>query len=147
MTKTQQKSNECNTIKKDNPITDARMKKNKKRMLKELEKNFGIITSACTKVGINPSTYYRWLENDGDFKKEVDVVMEVQIMYVEDKLLGLIMDGNVSAIIFYLKCKHKDYKQSKINDTDLETRAMVDRALEEMRQWSGFTDIAERANK
>ena len=80
---------------------------NKKSVIEQLKNTKGIISIACERVGITRQTFWMWLRDDPDFKKEVDEITEYQIDYVESRLLDKIEDGSDTAIIFYLKCKGK----------------------------------------
>ena len=79
----------------------------KKAMLKSLEKNLGVVTSACKSVGIGRTTHYLWMENDPEYKKAVDDLQNVALDYAESKLHSQIKKENATAIIFYLKTKGK----------------------------------------
>ena len=85
----------------------ADTRKNKKNILSELESSFGNVTIACKNAGIARATFYKWLNDDDEFKKMVDEVNESAIDYVESSLMRLIKKGNPTAIIFYLKTKGK----------------------------------------
>jgi hypothetical protein len=94
--------------------------KNKTEMLKYLEYYKGIVTSAAAAVGINPKTHYDWLKSDVNYKQSVDMIIESQIDFVENKLFDAIELGNITAIIFYLKCKAKKrgYSEKEIIGTE-----------------------------
>ena len=78
----------------------------KKRFLEALREAKGNISLACEIVGINRSTYYRWLKNE-KFKNEVEKINEEAIEFVENKLMERIEKGDLGAIIFFLKTKAK----------------------------------------
>lgn len=69
------------------------------------------VTEACNKIGIDRSTYYRWLENDPGFAQAVQDAREEKIDFIEDQLLERISSGDTTAIIFALKtlAKHRGY--------------------------------------
>jgi len=69
------------------------------------------ITEACKRIGIDRSTYYRWLDNDPDFGQAVQDAREEKLDFIEDQLLGKIAEGDTTAIIFALKtlAKHRGY--------------------------------------
>ena len=79
----------------------------KKAILEALEKNLGIVTTACKQVGIGRTTFYDWLKEDEDFKKKVDEINNVALDFTESKLFKLIERENPTAIIFHLKTKGK----------------------------------------
>lgn len=83
------------------------MEETKCRFIEALEQAHGIVTDACAAVGIVRGTYYRWYNNDPEFKEAADMVKESAIDYVESKLLNNIDRGDTTAILFYLKCKGK----------------------------------------
>jgi hypothetical protein len=87
--------------------TTERTEHNKKEILEALEKTLGNVTSACKMVGIGRTTFYDWMNNDEEFKKEVDDIQNVTLDYVEGKLINQIRQDNVTSIIFYLKTKGK----------------------------------------
>jgi len=101
------------------------MDNNKKDILVALEKYKGIVTNACGSIGLARSTYYKWLNDDADFKADVDEIQETAIDFVEGKLMEKIngvttqtynskgepviyeQPPSDTAIIFYLKTKGK----------------------------------------
>ena len=89
-------------------MTDAQRVVLKKRFIKQMSDNMGIISYACTAVGISRKTYYNWRDSDADFKDAVEEIEEKEIDFVHKKLLENIRKDNVAAQIFYLKTKGKD---------------------------------------
>ena len=79
----------------------------KKDMLHALEASLNNITKAAEKVGITRQTHYNWLEADHEYKKAAESIDDVKLDFVEEKLKDRIMDGDTTAIIFYLKTKGK----------------------------------------
>lgn len=79
----------------------------KKAILEALEQSLGIVTTACKKVGVGRTTFYQWLKDDEEFKKQVDDISNITLDFAESQLHKQIKDGNTSATIFYLKTKGK----------------------------------------
>lgn len=79
----------------------------KKQMITALESTLGIVTGACKKVGIARQTHYRWLEEDAEYKKQVESISDICLDFAESQLHQQIMEGNTPATIFYLKTKGK----------------------------------------
>ncbi|MCL2305251.1 MAG: hypothetical protein FWC43_07905 [Planctomycetaceae bacterium] len=79
----------------------------KKTVLEQLRKTHGIIATACVHANVGRQTFYRWLAEDEQFKSDVEDVIEITTDKVEAKLLEQVNRGNLTAIIFYLKCKGK----------------------------------------
>lgn len=72
-----------------------------------LEKTLGNISIALDKTNTLRHEYEDWME-DIKFRIRVDEVKNKSIDYVENKLIQLINDGNLSAIQFYLKSKGRE---------------------------------------
>jgi len=83
-------------------------------MLKALEASMGIVTMACKKCEISRRTYYNWLDNDPEFKKEVESISDVALDFAEAALHKQINEGIPTSTIFYLKTKgkHRGYIES-----------------------------------
>jgi hypothetical protein len=83
-------------------------KANKKKVLTALEQSLGVVTQALKKINIHRSTFYRWLQEDEEFAKEVAEVQDITLDFAEAQLLKQIQGGNTTATIFYLKTKGKE---------------------------------------
>ena len=79
----------------------------KKALVEALEKSLGVVTTACKIVGIDRTTFYRYLKDDEAFAKQVQDIENIAIDFVESQLFKQIKDGNTTATIFYLKTKAK----------------------------------------
>ena len=86
---------------------DKKQQHKKESIVNALEQTLGVVTSACKIVGINRSTFYRWLEDDSEFKKQVNDISNIALDFAESKLHEQIRDNNTTATIFYLKTKGK----------------------------------------
>jgi hypothetical protein len=75
----------------------------KKNMIKALEKNLCIVTTACKSVGISRWTHYRWMKEDEKYAEEVDDLKNVVLDFAESQLHQQMQDGSVPATIFLLK--------------------------------------------
>jgi len=82
-------------------------KKKKEELLLALEKNLGILSVSLKQVQTTRYYYDLWL-NDDEFKASVDEIYNITIDFVESKLLKKVGEGDMTGIIFYLKCKGKD---------------------------------------
>ena len=90
------------TMNKSNKIQHT-----KKALLKALEQSLGVVTTACKNVGIDRTTFYRYYNEDEEFKVQVDDLVNVAIDFAESQLFKQIQGGNPSSTIFYLKTKGK----------------------------------------
>lgn len=95
-----------------NKTIKKRQEKDKKTLIENLEKT-PIIQMACEKTGISRATYYRWRIDDREFSKNADKALDdgVSLMndYAESQLISSIRDKNMTAIIYWLKHRHKAY--------------------------------------
>lgn len=94
------------------PMNDIK----KKEFLIALENTLGIVSTACNQIGINKKRYYRWLEQDPEFKRDVMEITETAIDYVETQLYKQIQEGNTQATMFFLrtKAKHRGYSEQPL---------------------------------
>lgn len=109
------------TTKKKAPRTTPEPMKvvmRKKAMLEALRKNLGIVQAACKMVGISRWLHYDWLNNDPEYKKEVEGITEDAIDFAEGKLLQKINTGDTVATIFFLKTKGKSRGYIERTETD-----------------------------
>ena len=85
---------------------------NKKRFDKAFKEN-PITSSVCKKIGVARSTFYRWLEEDHEFKEEIEIALDIgrnrMIDVAESKLLSKVNEGDQRAVEFYLKNNSKRY--------------------------------------
>jgi hypothetical protein len=65
------------------------------------------VSEACRQSGIHRSTFYLWMD-DSDFVEKVHEIKEERIDFAESKLMEKIGDGNIIAILFFLKCQGKN---------------------------------------
>ena len=95
-----------------NKTIKKRQQKDKKTLIENLEKT-PIIQMACEKTGISRATYYRWRIDDREFEKNADKALDdgVSLMndYAESQLISSIRDKNMTAIIYWLKHRHRAY--------------------------------------
>ena len=88
----------------------------KKLLLEALEKSLGIVTTACKAANISRDCHYDWLKNDEEYKKRVNEISEIQLDFVENKLIDRINKGDTTAIIFYLNSKGKARGYNRQNE-------------------------------
>ena len=79
----------------------------KKALIEAMEECHGIVSDACKSVGVSRVTYYKYYNDDPEFKKDIDEIEGVVLDFVENQLFGKIKKGDVACIIFYLKTKGK----------------------------------------
>lgn len=85
----------------------TRTQERKQAVIEALQKSLGIVTTACINAGVSRSQFYEWLKNDKEFAMAVEDVEDLQLDFVEGKLLQNVKDNDTQSILFYLKTKGK----------------------------------------
>jgi len=114
--------------------------------LKAFEECRGIVTDTCLMVGMSRQTYYRWREEDPEFKAACDEIGETVIDFAENSLHKLIKDENPAAVMFYLKTKgRKRGYVEKVETVNHNTNDNLNTTLtlEERETIKGINDIIE----
>ena len=90
----------------------VRQEQQKEVFIEQLKKT-PIIQAVCEKIGITRTTYYRWHKADKQFAEAADIALADGAGLVNDlaesQLMSAIRDGNLTAIIFWLKNHHRAY--------------------------------------
>ena len=107
-----------------------RMQENKKRFLTALEKSLGVKTPAARKIGVDPATVYRWINQDPEFAEAVKAIEEQALDFSESALFRQIADNNTSATIFHLKTKGKH--RGWVERQEIVDKSAMEDQLEEM---------------
>lgn len=89
------------------------IKADKARLLEHLAKT-PIVEAACKQAGLPRSTYHRWCKDDPEFAEACAETIEVSVGRINDlaesQLISAIKDKNMSAITFWLKHHHQQYR-------------------------------------
>ena len=91
----------------------------KESIIKALEISLGVVTTACRKIGLPRSTFYKWMKEDNKFAKEVKDIENIALDFAESQLHSQISGGNTAATIFYLKTKGKKRGYIERSELDL----------------------------
>ncbi len=118
-----------------------RQEKEKELILEQL-KQTPIIQIACQKINLGRATFYRWKNEDTNFAEAVNKALDEGNLFINDlsesQLIGLIKDGNLSAINLWLKTHHRKYAtrvevmakvQHENQELTPEQKIIVDKAL------------------
>ena len=93
-------------------VIQKRQSKEMKLLIDNLRK-IPIVQVACEKTGVSRATFYRWHKANQTFAKLADdaITESVEIVHdmAEAKLVSSIRDGNMTAIVYWLKHRHKAY--------------------------------------
>ena len=81
------------------------------QMIEAIKGGRGFVTEAADKLGVSRQTFYTYLKRYTTVQQALEDARERRHEMVENKLMSLIAQGNVAAVIFYLKtqCKHLGY--------------------------------------
>lgn len=114
------------------PFTAEEIAEKKKSIVEWLkESTNGTFTSACRNVGVSRSLGYEWKAMDAQFCVDVGearrLALESALDDAEDALACAIKEKNITALIFFLKCRGKarDYIDRVIMGFDKENPATV----------------------
>jgi len=88
-------------------MNKKRLKGRKRAMYEALRSQLGIVTTAAEQAGIGRTIHYKWLKIDENYKQWIEELPEITLDFTENALLKQIKNGNITAIIFYLKTKGK----------------------------------------
>lgn len=110
-------------------------KNTQNRLIEALEKSLGVVTTACKSIGINRDFYYKYYNEDEDFKKRVDKIENTSLDFVESqlyqkikgipkldinkKIIGYVCEPDTACIIWYMKCKGKKRGYSEPSKIDI----------------------------
>src|SRR3990167_1362461 len=107
---------------RDSAVIEARKAREQAALLEQLRK-VPIVSIACEKAGIGRATYYRWKKEDEEFAKTADEAATEGTLLVNDmaesQLLAAIRDGNLGAVMYWLKHRNANY------NTKLEVTARI----------------------
>jgi len=79
----------------------------KKAMLEALERTLGVVSPAAEAANIERKSHYNWMNDDPEYKADVEAIQEKAIDFAENALHRLIKEGNPASTIFFLKTKGK----------------------------------------
>jgi len=125
-----------------NKTIQERQERERKVLLEHLRKT-PIVQLACEKSGIGRATYYRWRKEDNEFAIDADKALQegVSLMndFAESQLISSIRDKNMTAIIYWLKHRHKAYStkvelkgeiSAELGKLTPEQEALVNKAID-----------------
>ena len=127
---------------RDSAVIEARKAREQTALLEQLRK-VPIVSIACEKAGIGRATYYRWKKEDEEFAKAAEDALTEGTHLVNDmaesQLLGAIRDGNLGAVMYWLKHRNANYNTKLEVTAKIKTeqealtpeqRALIEKAIE-----------------
>ena len=88
--------------------TSTKREQTAQRIIKAVKESKGLLTVAAARAGIGYRTILRYSNEFPTVKKAVIEAKEELIDLTESKLYNAIEEGNMTAIIFFLKTQAKD---------------------------------------
>lgn len=82
----------------------------KREFIEVYEKTNGHISDTCRAVGISRQTYYNHLDTDKEFALKVADKEAHLNDEIRNVLIAKAAEGDMTAVIFYLKKRHPDFK-------------------------------------
>lgn len=124
------------------------MKKDRKTKFLEVLEKTPIIQYACDQVDISRNTYYRWMEEDLDFRMQVTQRMQIGIDrvndFAENNVLKGIRNGDAGMTKYWLGSRHSAYRRPfTLHLQKNEQQAKLDKELEEARQEIAALEVEE----
>ena len=101
----------------------------KQKFIEAYKVTNGNITDSSSIAGIARGTYYNWLKDDNNFALQIldsEADLNDEIRQV---LIAKAADGDMTAVIFYLKNRHPDFKQQPV--TLVQVNNILDKKKEE----------------
>ncbi len=80
----------------------------KKAAVKAFISTFGNISQSCDKIGIDNSTFHRWVNDDPNFVEDLEVATERKKDFGEHCLMKKMAEGCTTSTIFFNKTQNKD---------------------------------------
>jgi transposase-like protein len=72
----------------------------------------GHISNICRALGISRTTFYKWMEEEAYATRLLDAEAELNDE-IRDVLVTKAAEGDMTAVIFYLKSRHPDFKEHR----------------------------------
>jgi len=120
-------------------LANSTLKKQQIQFLALFEKNAGIIKTTCKKLGIDRQTFYNWKKYNEEFAKRVEDIEEGMIDFVEGKLYEAIRERELTAILFYLKCKGK--KRGYVERQELEHSGKIETVVRTTKKIEDYEEL------
>ena len=122
------KNNNKGIFLSQNEVQTNKIQHKKTLLVDAMIKNFGNVSEACKALNINRSTFYEYYNNDLEFKTQIDDIKNIALDFVESKLIGKIKEGDIVAILFYLKTqgKKRGYVERVENELTIQQPVVID---------------------
>lgn len=96
---------------------DNKERKEIKNNIIELLNDNPIISAVCKKAGTSRATFYRWINDDYNFKKKCADTKKIGIKSINDLcesvMINKIREGNFLVVKYWLEANHEVYAFAK----------------------------------
>lgn len=122
------KNNNKGIFLSQNEVQADTIRHKKTLLVDAMIKNLGNVSEACKSLNIHRSTFYDYYNNDLEFKNNIDDIKNIALDFVESKLIGKIKEGDIVAILFYLKTqgKKRGYVERVENEITIQQPVVID---------------------
>lgn len=79
----------------------------KEQIIAAIKSQQGLLSLAAKKVGVTYWTIWKYAQDFPEVKEAVKEAKEATLDFAEGRLLEMMRDGNIAAVIFYLKTQGK----------------------------------------
>lgn len=126
---------------------EERLRKKQKQFIEIFATKAGCnISVTCKHMNIDRKMYYKWYNNNEEFKEKIEEARESLIDFAETKLQQNIMNGNEASIFFFLKTigKKRGYVENVHVNANVESETKVvlpkltEEDLEELKKINGL---------
>lgn len=71
---------------------------------------------ACSHAGIHPVTFYRWMNEDEEFRNKIETAKQFLFKFARNKLAKGVMDGTISPLELLDRRDRKRYAKGQVNE-------------------------------
>lgn len=97
----------------------------KKTVMQAYRELRGNVTLSCQTVGVGRATWYLWLQTDENFKAAKEEAEAELNDEIRDVLVTKAGEADMTAVIFYLKNRHPEFKQNNIINVGVQVNAVI----------------------
>jgi transposase-like protein len=105
----------------------------KKKFIETYSKKACNISETCRKIGMHRDTYYKWRNDDEEFRKACEEAEESLIDFAETQIMKNIKDGKETSLIFFLKCKGK--KRGYVEKQEIQHSGSIEFKAEDLEKF------------
>ena len=109
-----------------------------KQVEKAIKESKGFLSIAAEKLGCTYQTVSNYINRHSTLRDVMDAINERHVDLSENKLISQINEGNITAIIFHLRCKGK--KRGYVEKSEVEHTGPGGGPIKVEQKYSDWTD-------